>query len=91
MREHLDNEESLEDIARRDSMPNLQAGAEFIKDADAQTPEEEKTTIICLHEYSSGRVILHKRGLWGRDTEMLAMVVYCKKCGRLAGSSRIKF
>jgi hypothetical protein len=62
------------------------AGAEIVKEADNNIPEKEKTT--CIHEYSLERVILHRKSIFSSG-EILASVIFCKKCGCISGSSKI--
>mgnify|MGYP001613082629 CR=1 FL=1 len=69
------------------TQPTL-AGAEIVPGADCNMPPEKKQ--VCQHEFVLEKTILKQEGIW-RKSELLATIVFCKKCGRLGGSSRIKF
>ena len=67
------------------------AGEEEVKDAisdvSGEASEEQKK---CEHEFLAQKDILHKKNLFGSE-EMITCIVFCRKCGKLTGSSRIRF
>jgi len=63
------------------------AGSEHIEGADNNENLPDK---MCVHEFSLEKTILHKESFYGKE-ELLTSIVFCKKCGRLGGSSLIKF
>ena len=70
-------------------VPNLAlAGAEEIKDDTVNMPEQMG---VCIHTFQTEKTILTRNRLFNQREELLAVIVYCKKCGRLGSSSRIKF
>ena len=64
------------------------AGEEVVRGATSNMPAEENKT--CEHNFETNKTVLKKKTLFGYE-EMLTAVIFCKKCGRLGGSSRIKF
>ena len=64
------------------------AGEEVVKDASVNMPAEENET--CEHIFEIYKTVLKKKTLFGYE-EMLSAIIFCNKCGRLGGSSRIKF
>lgn len=75
-------------MSEKDNTPANLAGAEIVKGADDNMPEEEKPT--CIHMFIIEKIILKRSNLFTEE-ELLAAIIYCKNCGRLGGSSRIKF
>lgn len=67
--------------------PSL-AGAVEQEGATINMPEGKSE---CTHSFQTEMKTLTKLGWFGAKEELLATIVFCKKCGRLGSSSRITF
>ncbi len=63
------------------------AGQQEVEGASVDMPDIEKDR--CNHAFVLEKNILHNKSIF-RTSEVLTCVIYCKLCGRLGGSSRIK-